>query len=41
MAMLRAFLVVVAYENLDYRQYNIKNTFIESNLKEELWIKIP
>jgi hypothetical protein len=41
MATLRAFFAVVAYENLDYRQYDIKNAFRESNLKEELWMKIP
>ena len=41
MATLRAFFAVVACENLECRQYDIKNAFTESNLDEELWMKIP
>ncbi len=41
MATMRAFFAIVAYEDLEYRQYDIKNAFIESKLDEELWIKLP
>jgi hypothetical protein len=34
------FLVSVAAENLEYRQYNIKNVFTESFLKEKIYIAV-
>jgi hypothetical protein len=36
MATLRAFMAVVACEDLECRQYDIKNAFTESKLREEL-----
>jgi hypothetical protein len=41
MATLRTFFEIVACENLECRQYDIKNAFTESNLNEELWMKVP
>jgi hypothetical protein len=41
MATLRAFFAVVACEDLECRQYDIKNAFTESNLDEDLWMKVP
>lgn len=41
MATLRAFLAIVACENLECEHYDIKNAFTESRLKEELWMQIP
>jgi hypothetical protein len=41
MATLRAFMAVVACEDLECRQYDIKNAFTESQLKEEIWMKLP
>ena len=41
MATLRAFMAVVACEDLECRQYDIKNAFTESKLREELWMKFP
>ena len=37
---LRVFFTTVAYKDLKYRQYNIKNAFTKSELKEEIWIKL-
>ena len=36
MATMRAFFAIVACENLECRQYNIKNAFTELKLDEEL-----
>jgi hypothetical protein len=41
MASLRAFMAVVACEDLECRQYDIKNAFTESKLQEELWMQYP
>lgn len=41
MATLRAFFAMVACEDLECRQFDIKNAFTESKLSEELWMKIP
>ncbi len=41
MATMRAFFVIVACEDLECRQYDIKNAFTESTLNEELWMKLP
>lgn len=41
MATLRAFFAIVACEDLECRQYDIKNAFTESKLTEELWMKVP
>ncbi|CZS92418.1 related to TY4B TY4B protein [Rhynchosporium agropyri] len=38
---LRMFLAVVARENLECHQYDIKNAFTESELKEKIYLKIP
>jgi hypothetical protein len=40
MAILQVFFAIVAYEDLEYYQYNIKNTFIEAKFTKKLWIKI-
>jgi hypothetical protein len=32
------FLAIVIAENLDYRQYNVKNAFIEAMLKERIYL---
>ncbi len=40
MATMRAFFTIVAYEDLEYRQYDIKNVFTESKLNKELWMKL-
>ena len=36
MAIIRVFFAVVAYKDLEYRQYNIKNIFTELKLNKEL-----
>jgi hypothetical protein len=36
MATIRVFFAIVAYKNLEYRQYDIKNAFIESKLNKEI-----
>ncbi len=41
MATMRAFFAMVACEDLECRQYDIKNAFTESKLDEELWMKLP
>src|SRR6266487_3907945 len=41
MATIRAFFAIVAYEDLECRQYDIKNAFTESKLDKELWMKLP
>jgi len=41
MATMRAFFAIVAYKDLECRQYDIKNAFTESKLDEELWMKLP
>ena len=41
MATLRAFFAMVVCEDLECRQFDIKNAFTESKLSEELWMKIP
>jgi len=40
MATLRAFFAMVVCEDLECRQFDIKNAFTESKLSEELWMKI-
>jgi hypothetical protein len=37
---LRLFLAIVAIEDLEYSQYNIKNTFTKSHLKEEIYLEL-
>ena len=41
MAILQAFFAIVAYKNLEYRQFDIKNAFTESKLSKEFQMKIP
>ena len=41
MATMRAFFAIIAYEDLECRQYDIKNVFTESKLDEELQMKLP
>lgn len=38
---LRMFLAIVAKEDLECRQYDIKNAFTESELKEQIFLKVP
>ena len=38
---LRAFLAIVAAEDLECHQYDIKNAFTESKLKGEIFLKVP
>jgi hypothetical protein len=37
---LRVFLAMVIAENLKYRQYDVKNTFIKATLKERIYLLI-
>ncbi len=39
MDILRLFLVTVAIEDLECSQYNIKNAFTKSHLKEEIYLE--
>jgi hypothetical protein len=41
MDILRLFLVIVATEDLECSQYNIKNAFTKSYLKEEIYLEPP
>jgi hypothetical protein len=38
---LQIFLAIVAAEDLEYRQYNIKNIFTESELQEKIYLSKP
>jgi hypothetical protein len=39
-AILQVFFAIVACEDLEYYQYNIKNVFTEAKFTKELWIRI-
>jgi hypothetical protein len=41
MDILRLFLVIVATEDLECSQYNIKNAFTKSYLKKEIYLEPP
>ncbi len=38
---LRIFLAIVAANNLEYCQYDVKNAFTESSLKERIYLALP
>ena len=38
---LRVFLAIVTAENLECRQYDVKNVFIEATLKERIYLSTP